>query len=46
MSKNLEIKLPPCWECNADNEPWCFDCDQCNVDGMYDKSGKVRADYI
>ena len=31
--------LFPCWECNEDGELWCYDCDQCNPDGMYDKSG-------
>ena len=43
---NPDAGLPVCWECLADDEPWCFDCDQCNPDGMYDKSGRVRPDYI
>lgn len=37
--------LQPCWECAEDGGVWEFDCDQCNVDGMFDKHGKIRADY-
>lgn len=44
---NPDIGLPgPCWECDAEGDPWCFDCDQCNPDGYYDKSGRPRPDYI
>lgn len=38
--------LQPCCECAEDGDAWEFDCDQCNPDGMFDKFGKIRADYV
>ena len=40
------IELPACWECNMDSGLWEFDCDQCNVDGMYNSDGSIRKDYV
>ena len=40
------VDLQPCWECAADGDAWCFDCDQCNVDDQYDRDGIVRWDYV
>lgn len=40
------VELPACWECAADGGVWEFDCDQCNVDGQYDREGNVRWDYV
>lgn len=38
--------LQPCWECRMDGDPWEFDCDQCNPDGMFDEDGRIRSDYV
>lgn len=37
--------LVPCWECREDGEPWTFDCDQCNPDGMFRADGTVDPNY-
>lgn len=39
------MTLQPCWECRDDNEPWCYECDQCNPDGMFLPDGTPDPDY-